>query len=299
MTLANFVLVSLVVLVSVTGIYYFRLAMNYRAILREGAMRFNQQSEKMEGFHRDVEHLKKTQNAALEAERSAQKALKLAELRHVQLQQDLENLKATMAHKEKNFELQKNFLEKEIEKERDKTKERKPELLKNNITAGVLKDESVRGQTKNRAMHPLAVQQLKDRIELLQRDIYERDLRIREIDLRAKATQAEAQTKLAELNPDKIASVKRRAAHYERLYVSMKSYREMSEERLQNWEGALRKLSLWVLEKNPQSPATVRSEDSALEEILNQQTNPQGPLGPIVGLALEKIGTGFLDDPSA
>ncbi len=287
MSLMSFVFFTLFVLAVVAAVYFFRLSVNLRAILREGASKFNQQTARIEALLGEIGHLKKTQVGALEAERSAQKAVKFAEFKTINLQTHNDELQGIIAQKERNFELQKEFLVKDFEKERKTYLE---------DLARARDSEREKQQVKT---HPLAVQQLKDRIDILQKDIYERDLKIRELEHKSKTAQTETEAKLAAISPDKVASVKRRAAHYERLYVSMKSYREMSEDRLQNWETALRKLSLWVLEHNQKPVLKAKSEDAAIDGILNEKANPKGPLGPIVGLALETIGTGFIDEQSA
>ena len=287
MTPITFTLFTLFVVTLIGTIYFRQLSINLRAILHEGAVRFNQQSDRIETLSTEIVFLKKMQEAALEAERSAQKALKISDFKSIQSQQEIDSVKATLAYKENNYELQKDFLQKSFEKERKLFTE---ELI-------FLKESSQ--QQKNTKIHPLAVQQLKDRIEYLQKDIYERDLKVNELQLKNKTLLTESEEKLAAVNPDKIASVKRRAAHYERLYVSMKSYREMSEDRLQNWENALRKLSVWVIANNENKVEIIKSDDSAIDLILNGAADPMGPLGPIVGLALEKIGTGFLNEHSA
>ncbi len=81
-----------------------------------------------------------------------------------------------------------------------------------------------------------------------------------------------------DLTPELLMKMKRRIAQYDRLYQSMRGLKELAEERNQNWEFALAKLSDWVL-------------------LQNKKTTPQDSgLGKKVGLALETIGTTLVVD---
>jgi chromosome segregation ATPase len=71
-------------------------------------------------------------------------------------------------------------------------------------------------------------------------------------------------------------TVRRRAAHNEQLFHSMKSLRDMADERNKNWESALRSLSTWILTSSP----LAKPNDPILTESI----------GPIVGEALQRIG---------
>ncbi len=96
---------------------------------------------------------------------------------------------------------------------------------------------------------------------------------------RGKAERALAD--LAKIDLNEIRKIKKRNSHLEHLYQSMKGLREMAEERSENWEVALRKLSFWVL--------GTRSEVTA-------NRLAEGPIGPLVGEALAAIGAELVDD---
>lgn len=81
---------------------------------------------------------------------------------------------------------------------------------------------------------------------------------------------------LRKVDPKETKKYKQKSNQYEQLYNSMKSLREMAEERNENWETALRKLSLHIL-------GTKNYSESS-------------PIGELVGEALEKIGTRLVED---
>jgi hypothetical protein len=83
------------------------------------------------------------------------------------------------------------------------------------------------------------------------------------------------------VDPAELDTLRRRAAQNEHLYHSMRSLRDMAEERNRNWESALRKLATWILTS---SPAAVPNDP-----ILSK------PVGPLVGEALSRIGQSILD----
>ena len=77
--------------------------------------------------------------------------------------------------------------------------------------------------------------------------------------------------------------IKRRNAHLERLYQSMRSLKIMAEERSTNWEFALKDLSTWTLTQQNSLPATSRQSIKDL------------PIGELVGGALEAIGKSLIE----
>ncbi|MEY4630931.1 MAG: hypothetical protein RIQ81_1051 [Pseudomonadota bacterium] len=96
----------------------------------------------------------------------------------------------------------------------------------------------------------------------------------------------DAQARLSGLQSrlDEMATFKRRNAQLDRLYQSMRSLKEMAEERNTNWEHALRDLSSWTLtEKKRMRPETVA----------------RMTLGEQVGTALEAIGKSLVEVDSA
>ncbi len=78
---------------------------------------------------------------------------------------------------------------------------------------------------------------------------------------------------------DQLQANKRKLSHYKHLYQSMRGLREMADERNNNWELALKKLSTWVLKKHDK-----KADYSS------------APIGSLVGGALEKIGDGLIAD---
>ncbi len=80
---------------------------------------------------------------------------------------------------------------------------------------------------------------------------------------------------LRQVNPEEHQRTRRKAKQMEQLYTSMKSLKELADERIKNWEVALMHLSSHVLER---------------------PFDPKAPIGATVGAALEKIGARLVDD---
>lgn len=95
-------------------------------------------------------------------------------------------------------------------------------------------------------------------------------------------TEAKTQSGHPPLDPAAVDTMRRKIAQSEQLYLTMKSLREMAEERNKNWEIALKKLSTWILTSShlaqPRDPVLL-----------------QAAVGPLVGEALERIGGNLLD----
>jgi hypothetical protein len=87
------------------------------------------------------------------------------------------------------------------------------------------------------------------------------------------------------MSPDDLVRFKRKAGQYYKLYMSMKGMREMAEDRNRNWELALQKLAGWVVTKTAGQERT--------------QTLAKSGIGPLVGEALEKIGTQIMEHSEA
>ena len=82
---------------------------------------------------------------------------------------------------------------------------------------------------------------------------------------------------LKKVDPDQIRKYKAKASSLEQLYQSMKNLREMAEERNQNWEKAIRVMAAHITQK-----------DIGIDG--------QAPIGPLLGEALEKIGSSLVID---
>ena len=94
---------------------------------------------------------------------------------------------------------------------------------------------------------------------------------------KAKSDVEKAVAVLKTVDPIQMKKYKQRLASMEQLIVSMRGLRELAEERSQNYELALRKLSCYIV-KAPETESA------------------GAPLGPLVGEALEKIGATFFED---
>lgn len=108
-------------------------------------------------------------------------------------------------------------------------------------------------------------------------------------DLRRRVNELERELNQLKLipsvDPRAFETVRRRATHNEQLFHSMKSLRDMADERNKNWESALRALSTWILTTGP----LAKPNDPILTESI----------GPIVGEALQRIGGRLISDDEA
>jgi predicted nucleic acid-binding Zn-ribbon protein len=109
---------------------------------------------------------------------------------------------------------------------------------------------------------------------------HENDLAKLKSDLAAlEKERAEMETKVKTGDPEEVTKARRKAAQMERLYQSMRGLKEMSDERNANWESALRKLSVWILEQKNIKPG----KNSAI-------------IGPLVSQALQATGQQLIED---
>jgi hypothetical protein len=118
-------------------------------------------------------------------------------------------------------------------------------------------------------------EKLKEELRGLRRQLGDKEKELKE--LAAKAGKLEET--MGKYSPEEIRKLKVKAHRMEVLYNSMKGLREMAEERNQNWEVALRELSVHVL-NNP----GVRESKSSM------------PIGELVGAALELAGSSLVYD---
>lgn len=97
--------------------------------------------------------------------------------------------------------------------------------------------------------------------------------------------------RLKKLDPVKVVKLKKKLGQYSRLYESMKSLKELAEERSKNWETALRKLSLQVLRSREVSKG---GEISKSRLTLAEKSDVS--IGQLAAIALESIGETILID---
>lgn len=111
-------------------------------------------------------------------------------------------------------------------------------------------------------------------------------LRQENIELRKKITDLEREMRQAkdrpDVNPRDFDTLRRKVGQYEMLYNGMKSQKDMADERNRNWEGALLRLSEWILTKSSVA-------------VPNDPVLTKG-IGPIVGEALSRIGGELLSE---
>ena len=153
----------------------------------------------------------------------------------------------------------------------------------------VLKNQLLEAQTEAKSqaavVHAEAQKGLEEKCQKLEKKLVDAEDRLRDWHDRIKVEskdhkRLEARNKkltdiLRKVDPEEARKNKRKAKQMEQLYNSMRGLRELSVERIQNWEVALRKLSEHILGHNPgQEPA----------------------IGPLVGGALERIGETLVEE---
>ncbi len=144
------------------------------------------------------------------------------------------------------------------------------------------KDVELRFSASEQDTKAKTAQELRDATNKA-REWEEKCREIEKIRGRIESEKLHLEQKFKEVDPEAVRKDKRRLAQYERLYLGMKGLREMAEERNKNWEVALRKLSVWILEHISQGKQA------------GKQDIPEA-LGPLVGGALSAVGTQLVGD---
>jgi chromosome segregation ATPase len=84
------------------------------------------------------------------------------------------------------------------------------------------------------------------------------------------------------VNPRDFDTLKRKVGHIETLYSSVRGQKTMLDERMKNWETALEKMSLWILNEGRISG--------------EKRFDASAGIGPLVGEALSRIGAQLVKD---
>jgi chromosome segregation ATPase len=268
-TMLTFICALSTILFGVVAFLYFKRSKDLQGILAEGAKKFEQQ-------HEELTMVRKRLAAAADAQASLESDLRQMKQTHevegarnAKIVGELLNTQATMERKLANAEAQRDHILGKYEALNDEREHFLSERSDSEQLVRTLEAECNRLQNelgaaarKSEAIAATELQSLRGRIRQLEQEL---------------ANKNAAGT----ADPKELDAMRRRANQNEQLYLSMKSLREMAEERNKNWETALKKLATWILT----SSHLAQAKDPALLQSI----------GPLVGEALERIGGKLVD----
>jgi chromosome segregation ATPase len=265
-----FISASLIVIFALLAFLNYKKSNQLQLILAEGARKFELQYE-------ELCMAKKRLTSASEATSDLERQIKLLKKNHeseggktAKIMGELINTQSLIERKLTNTEAQRDQILAQYEtlsRQRETLlaeKADQEQLIKTlEVECDRLKSELSATQRKAHAASQEDLNRLKARINELEEDLKKR-------------------SQAVVIDPKELDTLRRRLVHSDQLYHSMKSLRDMADERNQNWEVALRKLSSWILT----SSHLAQPEDRHLL---------QSSIGPIVGEALERIGGRLVD----
>ena len=247
------------ILATATAFLFFRRATRFRNLLLEGGRLYDEQQQILNHQKSCISSLEseltglridcnKARTAYLDA--TTKEAAQTSEFLHTQttLERRLANAELQRDHILARYEALQATQDDTLQSERDK----------NLQTTQAANDKNTRLQADNN------------------------DLRRRFNDLEQELNQLKS---TPSVDARTFETVRRRAAHNEQLFHSMRSLRDMADERNRNWESALRSLSTWSLTLSP----LAKPNDPILSESI----------GPIVGEALQRIGGSLIAEDHA
>lgn len=252
-------------------VYFWKKSTSLYSLLVEGANRFEElrarNTQLESAVLKSEERVKQGRDGAVRLEKSLSDAREKA----AELVKRLETKEAEGTLVAEKLELQKSFLEKQLLK----TQEQLRLSEEQRETAAAERDEAAKRYARAVADAEKAGAVARQEALLNERELV---AKLRDME----KTVESAKKKVEAIDPAEIQKVRRKIAQYERLYNSMKGLREMTEERNKNYEVALKKLAVWIL--NETGGAGARLPDQ---------------MGPLVGRALEVIGAQLIDDNEA
>jgi chromosome segregation ATPase len=269
------------------ALYFWQKRGELYALLMEGSSRFEELRQRAqtasEAQTAAEERLKATREASTRLERAVDEARE----KSTELTRRLEAKEQEARLVAERLETQKAVLERHLERTMEvqrRTEER--EAAGSNAVAEAQREfaqkaAAVKAEAERR------VQPLRQKIEELERALAIADARASKavvvkpaahVDPAALANAAAAAASADEMK-DELKRLRRRIAQADRLFGQMRGLKEMVEERSQNWEIALRKLSTWIISERGVAGA-----------------RPPEAIGPLVGQALAAIGAQLIDD---
>ncbi len=265
----TFICALFTILFAVVAFLNFKRSKDLQNILAEGARRYEQQHDELTMVRKRLAAATDVQ-ASLELDLRQMKQSQEAEgVRNAKIVGELLNTQALIERKLGNAEVQRDHILGKYEALNDEREHLMSERSDSEQLVRTLETECERLQTlvdsANKKPPTLSIEEvldLRSRIRMLERELA-------------------AKSPIETSDPKELEATRRRASHNEQLYLSMKSLREMADERNKNWETALKKLANWILT----SSHLAQPKDPALQQSI----------GPLVGEALERIGGALVD----
>lgn len=250
------------------ALIFFQRAKALQNILSRGAKQYDELSQELESIKGRLSAAEASAIALKKELTSAEAARETESARHAKVVSELASSQTNLERKLSNAELQRDHILGRFE-----TLQSERELMEADV------------QTKIEQIRTLEAEKIQ-----LERDLEDS---VKKVNGKIKSENDELRRKLAHLEKEssqvaaqasdlkELEKLRRRAAHNEQLYQSMKSLRDMADERNRNWEHALRSLATWILS----SSSVARPNDPVLSQSI----------GPLVGEALERIGGSLID----
>ena len=255
---------------AVIAVYFFINARKLRSILMKGAKQYDEQQKEL-NFVKGRLSAAEAMNIALEKDLNQSRTIHQSETgRNAKIVSEFLNVQTNLERKLSNAELQRDHILNRFEALQDERASIDAEFASNTLKIKGLETERDQLGKDLSDSTKKANSKLKSENDDLRRRIHA---------LEKEASEHKAETAV---DPKELETLRRRASHNEQLYQSMKSLRDMADERNRNWENALKSLATWILSSSSLS----RKNDP----VLNQS------IGPLVGEALERIGGTLVDE---
>jgi hypothetical protein len=257
----------LIALISLSGaIYFIQIANRLRLRLKEGAAGYEQLNRHYQNARGKISALEAESVGLIADAKKSEASRKDASARAATAESELLHVKATLERKLNNAELQRDHIlarYETLQSEMDQIQATAADTQASRETELKKAEELKRAGA---VAHKNELTELRNKLTSAERELA--------------AMQAKKM-----IDPKDYETTRRRAAQNEQLYQSMRSLRDMAEERNSNWETALRALATWILS----SSNVARPNDPALSK----------PIGPLVGEALSRVGGSLLDMDAA
>jgi hypothetical protein len=244
--------------IGATGFHYFSAANKLKAQLEKQAMMFAAQSKELMHSKTSCLALEQVQLNRRKEQLDATNSLAEAINQASSLQKMLDEKQTYFSKKIGDVEAQRDHILKLFETIDDERSLAVSELLNKNT-----EHQQTEGATQS------LLSNLKNENRNLRNQLNEQELELTH--LRARPT----------IKAYTVESLRRRSTHNETLFHSMRGLREMSDERSQNWEVALKKMATWILTSSPLALPN--------DPVLSQS------IGPVVGEALSRIGSSLVE----
>jgi hypothetical protein len=249
-----------------TTIYFFQFANQVKRRLKDGAAGYDLLSKHFEHGKAKISALESQLVGLTTDLKKAEASRNEASARAAAADSELLHVKSMLERKLANAELQRDHVLARYESLQGETDQLRATLVDTRTHLDQQMKFAAESQRSGAVAHKNELADIHQKLTLTQREL----------------TTARSQKTI---DPKEYETARRRAAQNEQLYQSMKSLRDMAEERNRNWETALKVLATWILS----SSHLARPQDPALAK----------PIGPLVGEALARVGGSLLNVDAA